>query len=221
METDRGHLASFLSIRAQKGLLGEAPTELQKTGIILANTPFMNISRFFMKSFSCLLAAAILAAFAPNASAYTSATPPTTGPTVPGDRAVVRGGIAYAPANAPEAVKRAIWASNFIIRKPYVWGGGHGSFYENGYDCSGSVSFLLHHAGALSAPAASRDLQVYGQPGRGRWITVYARNGHVFATVAGLRWDTTGAYGDEGPRWRTDGRFDSGFGFAARHPQGM
>jgi len=182
-------------------------------------------SRSSLKFVCSLLATAVLTlpSFAPTASAttYVTATPPTTGPVVPGDRAIVRGGIAYAPSNAPEAVKRAIWASNFLVRKPYVWGGGHGSFYEDGYDCSGSVSFLLHHAGALSAPAASRDLQNYGEPGRGRWITVYARNGHVFATVAGLRWDTTGSYGDEGPRWRTDDRYDGGWGFAARHPQGM
>jgi hypothetical protein len=156
----------------------------------------------------------------PRATAiYTSATPPTTGPTVPGNRAMLRGSIACAPANAPEAVKRAIWATNYIIRKPYVWGGGHGSFYEDGYDCSGSVSFLLRHAGALSSPLPSAELQRFGERGRGHWITVYARNGHTFATVAGLRLDTTGPRGDEGPRWRTDWRPDGGFD--ARHPAGM
>jgi hypothetical protein len=184
----------------------------------------MKFTPFSLKSlsFSLLTIAALTSAtFAPVASAYTTATVPVTGPTVPGDRAIVKGGIAYAPANAPEAVKRAIWASNYIIHKPYVWGGGHGSFYEDGYDCSGSVSFLLHHAGVLNSPVPSRELQSFGEPGRGRWITVYARNGHVFAMVAGLRFDTTGAFGDEGPRWRTDGRYDGGWGFAARHPQGM
>ncbi len=138
---------------------------------------------------------------------------------MPGDRAVLRGGIAYAPENAPEAVKRAIWATNFLTRKPYVWGGGHGSFYEDGYDCSGTVSFLLRHAGMLSQPAPSSELMRFGSGGPGRWITVYARNGHVFATVAGLRLDTTGFYGDEGPRWRPDPR--SSWGYTARHPQGL
>jgi hypothetical protein len=151
---------------------------------------------------------------------YTSATPPAEGPTVPGNRAVVRGGIAYAPENAPIAVKRAIWATNYLTRKPYVWGGGHGSFYDTGYDCSGTVSFLLKHAGVLSSPAASGELAKYGERGSGRWITVYARKGHVFAVVAGLRLDTTAFSGrDEGPRWRTDGRSSSGF--TARHPAGM
>jgi hypothetical protein len=150
---------------------------------------------------------------------YTSATPPVSGPTVPGNRAVLRGGIAYAPENAPESVKRAIWASNYLTRKPYVWGGGHATFYDDGYDCSGTISFLLRHAGALNQPAGSSELTRYGKGGRGRWITVYARNGHVFAEVAGLRLDTTGFGREEGPRWRRDARSPSGF--TARHPEGM
>lgn len=165
------------------------------------------------------LCAAMLACASTGGARYTSATPPTSGPTVPGNRAMVRGGIAYAPANAPEAVKRAIWATNFLTRKPYVWGGGHSTFYDDGYDCSGTVSFLLKHAGALDQPAASRELTRYGSSGPGRWITVYARDGHVFATVAGLRLDTTGFREEEGPRWRTDGR--SAWGFTARHPAGL
>ncbi len=173
------------------------------------------------RSFAALSASVLLLfAMGPQASAiYTSATPPATGPTVPGNRALLHGDIAFAPANAPESVKRAIWATNYIVRKPYVWGGGHSSFYEDGYDCSGSVSFLLRHAGLLSSPMASSELQRYGERGRGHWITVYARNGHTFATVAGLRLDTTGPRGDEGPRWRTDWRPEGGFD--ARHPAGM
>jgi hypothetical protein len=150
---------------------------------------------------------------------YTTATPHTTGPTVPGSRAVVIHGIAHAPEEAPEAVKRAIWATNYLTRKPYVWGGGHGSFYEDGYDCSGTVSFMLKHAGVLSSPAGSRELTHYGERGSGRWITIYARNGHVFATVAGLRLDTTGFGREDGPRWRPDGR--SSAGFVPRHPPGL
>jgi hypothetical protein len=150
---------------------------------------------------------------------YTSANPPTSGPTVPGSRAKLRGGIAHAPDEAPEAVKRAIWATNYLTRKPYVWGGGHSSFYDRGYDCSGTVSFLLRHAGAIGRPAASGELTRYGNRGKGRWITVYARKGHVFATVAGLRLDTTGFRAEDGPRWRPDGR--SAAGFTARHPEGL
>ena len=144
---------------------------------------------------------------------------PTSGPTVPGDRAAVRGGIAYAPEKAPLAVKRAIWATNCVCRKPYVWGGGHADFHAPGYDCSGTVSYFLHHAGKLERPAASREFTAYGSGGQGRWVTIYARSGHVFAVVAGIRLDTTGAHREEGPRWRPDTRKPTGF--VARHPEGL
>lgn len=145
----------------------------------------------------------------------------SAGPTVSGSRAVVRRGVAYAPSRAPENVKRAIWAVNAIRSRPYKWGGGHGSFSDSGYDCSGTVSFALHHAGLLGTPMPSSDFLRYGQRGRGKWITVYARHGHTFATIAGLRLDTTDfRFGrDVGPRWHSDGR--DTWGFAARHPAGL
>ena len=140
-------------------------------------------------------------------------------PTVRGTRAIIRHGVAYAPTAAPDTVKRAIWAANELRRMPYKWGGGHGSFFDSGYDCSGTVSFALHHAGVLSAPMQSSDFLNYGERGRGRWITVYSRHGHTFAMIAGLRLDTTGAYGTEGPRWHVDAR--DTWGYEARHPAGM
>jgi cell wall-associated NlpC family hydrolase len=142
-------------------------------------------------------------------------------PIVPGNRAVLRNGIAYAPANAPDSVKNAIWAVNSIRSRPYVWGGGHGSFHDYGYDCSGTVSFALHYAGMLEQPLPSSDFLRYGERGRGRWVTIYSRHGHVFAMIAGLRLDTTDLhYGsDVGPRWHVDGR--DAWGFQARHPVGL
>jgi hypothetical protein len=142
-------------------------------------------------------------------------------PTVPGNRAVLRNGIAYAPANAPANVKSAIWAANTSRTKPYVWGGGHGSFRDSGYDCSGAVSFALHSAGVLNQPLPSSDLLRFGERGRGRWITIYSRRGHTFAMIADLRFDTTDFRygGDVGPRWYNDGR--STWGFEARHPAGL
>ncbi|HEX8279811.1 MAG TPA: hypothetical protein VF551_00415, partial [Chthoniobacterales bacterium] len=86
-------------------------------------------------------------------------------PTVAGRRAVLRNGIAYAPSQAPQNVKNAIWAANALRRKPYVWGGGHGSFYDRGYDCSGTVSFALHGAGALASPLPSSDFMRFGERG--------------------------------------------------------
>lgn len=142
-------------------------------------------------------------------------------PTVTGSRAILRHGIAYAPSRAPQSVKNAIWAANSLTRKPYEWGGGHGSFYDRGYDCSGTVSFALHGAGAIGAPLPSSDLMRFGERGRGRWMTIYARPGHTFAVIAGLRLDTTDFQngGNTGPRWHTDLRETRGF--VARHPAGM
>jgi cell wall-associated NlpC family hydrolase len=141
-------------------------------------------------------------------------------PIVEGSRAVLRNGIAYAPSEAPDNIKNAIWAVNSLRQKPYVWGGGHGSFSDHGYDCSGAVSFALHYAGLLDAPLPSSDLRHYGRRGRGRWITVYSRDGHTFAIIAGLRLDTTDMRdGDAvGPRWYVEGRDTRGF--VARHPEG-
>src|SRR5689334_419349 len=141
-------------------------------------------------------------------------------PIVEGNRAVLRNGIAYAPSEAPDNIKNAIWAVNSLRQKPYVWGGGHGSFTDSGYDCSGAVSFALHYAGLLDAPLPSSDLRHYGRRGRGRWITVYSRDGHTFAIIAGLRLDTTDMRdGDAvGPRWYVEGRDTRGF--VARHPEG-
>ncbi|MDQ6808793.1 MAG: hypothetical protein M3Z64_05130 [Verrucomicrobiota bacterium] len=142
-------------------------------------------------------------------------------PMVPGDLAVLRNGVAYAPSRAPQSVKNAIWAVNTLRSKPYTWGGGHGSFYDSGYDCSGTISFAMHNAGALNAPISSSEFMRFGERGRGRWITIYARHGHTFAMVAGLRLDTTDFRngGDEGPRWHIEGRDLRSF--EARHPAGM
>jgi len=96
-------------------------------------------------------------------------------PMVSGSRALVRNGIAHAPSNAPANVKNAIWATNSLRSKPYIWGGGHSSFNDRGYDCSGTVSFALHHAGVLAAPVPSSDFLHFGERGRGRWITIYSR----------------------------------------------
>jgi hypothetical protein len=142
-------------------------------------------------------------------------------PMVSGNRAVLRSGVAYAPSRAPQSVKNAIWAANSLRRKPYVWGGGHGSFNDRGYDCSGTVSFALHGAGVLNSPIPSSDLMRFGERGRGRWMTVYSRPGHTFAVIAGLRLDTTdlGRGGDVGPRWYAYERNTGGY--VARHPAGM
>jgi hypothetical protein len=115
-------------------------------------------------------------------------------------------------------VKNVINAANTIVGRPYVWGGGHASFYSTGYDCSGSVSFALFGGGLIPRPLASSDLERWGAPGPGKWITVYANAGHTFAEIAGLRWDTVGDALGTGPRWHLP--IASPEGFVVRHPPG-
>lgn len=140
----------------------------------------------------------------------------------PGDpdaTAILLTGIALAPPRAPEAVRGAIDAANTIVGRPYVWGGGHASFYDDSYDCSGAVSFALFGGGLIPRPLTSGDLMGWGAPGPGKWITVYANPGHTFVEIAGLRFDTVGAEQGSGPRWHL--ATVSTDGFVARHPPGL
>ena len=127
-------------------------------------------------------------------------------------------GIALPPLEAPEAVRQMIEAGNVIARSPYLWGGGHGKWVDKGYDCSGSVSFVLAAAGYLEAPLASGPLMSWGEPGPGKWVSIYAHQGHVWMTVAGIRFDTSGAR-ETGSRWQNAMR--SSAGFVVRHPPGL
>ena len=127
-------------------------------------------------------------------------------------------GVALPPLEAPIEVKQIIEAGNVIARSPYKWGGGHGRWVDTGYDCSGSVSFALAAAGLLRGPLASGPLMSWGEPGRGKWVTIWSSPGHVFMEVAGLRFDTSGRQ-VTGSRWQNAMRSTSGF--VARHPAGL
>lgn len=128
-------------------------------------------------------------------------------------------GQAVAPPGAPPQVKRAIAAANSIAGKPYRRGGGHRRHHDNCYDCSGSASFVLREAGLQTSVRHSPLFRNYGAKGPGRWISVYAKNGHVFLVICGLRFDTSGSGRGSGPAWRTSGR--STRGFVVRHPRGF
>jgi hypothetical protein len=156
-----------------------------------------------------------------GASATTASTP--AHPIVAGSVAKIRKGVAYAPSLAPIQVQRAIWAGNKIRKTPYIWGGGHSSFKSRGYDCSGSVSYVLHAAGLLSSPYDSSQFMSWGRRGLGQWITVYTNPGHAFVEIAGIRFDTSAEADPNpppgtGPRWRP--LFAHPSGFMARHPGG-
>ncbi len=115
-------------------------------------------------------------------------------------------------------VARVIAAGDEIATRPYVWGGGHGSFQSTGYDCSGSVSYALHGAGLLSSPEDSSGLESYGEAGPGKDITIYANSEHAFMVVDGKRFDTV-ALAEDGSRWSNS--MTSTADFVARHPAGM
>jgi cell wall-associated NlpC family hydrolase len=154
-------------------------------------------------------------------SSYTSDVPTGTATVNPD-------GTATAPANAPPAVQSMIAAANSIIDKPYAVGGGHGKWNDSAYDCSGSVSFALHGAGLLSSPEDSSDLESYGAPGPGQWVTVYSDPSHAFIVIAGIAFDTANYGGPNipsgsGPRWRSNplGNLADGGHYVVRHPPGL
>ena len=127
-------------------------------------------------------------------------------------------GLAIPPANAPEAVKKVIAAGNEIATTPYRYGGGHGKWQDTGYDCSGSVSYALHGAGLLETAMPSGNFATWGDPGPGQWVTIFANGGHMYAVIAGLRFDTSGR-SSAGTRWQAEMR--SGKGYVVRHPTGL
>jgi cell wall-associated NlpC family hydrolase len=142
-------------------------------------------------------------------------------PMVTGNTAKIVDGVAYAPSYAPIQVKKAIWAGNQIRKKPYAVGGGHGKWNDSAYDCSGSVSYVLHAAGLLKTSEDSGTMESWGQQGAGQWITVYTNPGHAFVEIAGIRLDTSAEQdpnpaSGSGPRWRPV--MNSTSGFMARHP---
>ncbi|HET8566486.1 MAG TPA: hypothetical protein VFL77_08445 [Solirubrobacterales bacterium] len=172
------------------------------------------------------VAAALAGTAAPAQAAppggLTSTTPESeeateTGP--PG-KAMLVNGRAIPPVDAPPAVKKVIAAANEIRTKPYIWGGGHGRWWDRGYDCSGAVSFALHGGGFLTSPLPSGPMESWGSAGHGRWITIYANAGHAYAVIAGLRWDTAGNTHGTGPRWHKSLHAAASGPFIARHPTG-
>jgi cell wall-associated NlpC family hydrolase len=146
-------------------------------------------------------------------------THPVLGPDSAARTALLLNKTALAPPGAPDEIKSAISAANLLVGQPYRWGGGHGSWQSRGYDCSGAVSFALAGGGLVAAPLTSGQFMSWGVPGQGRWLTVYANSGHVYAVIAGLRWDTVGDARGSGPRWHPFDAYPSGF--VARHLPGL
>ncbi len=152
------------------------------------------------------------------AAARAAVTQSRSNSTVVSGLAINTGGMVQAPPGAPPQIGQVMAAGNAIATLPYIWGGGHGSFQASGYDCSGSVSYALAAAGLLSSPLDSTGFESWGEPGPGRWITVYANADHAWMTVAGWRFDTV-ALAEGGTRWAR--AMASTAGFVVRHPTGL
>ena len=139
--------------------------------------------------------------------------------TVPGSKAKLVKGRAIPPEDAPKRVQRVIEAANKIRNKPYEYGGGHGDWKDDGYDCSGAASYALHGGGLLDAPIDSSGMARYGTKGKGQWISVYGAPSHGYIVVAGLRFDTAMTKGD-GPSWSRDLE-STPESYKVRHPKGL
>jgi peptidoglycan hydrolase-like protein with peptidoglycan-binding domain len=151
-----------------------------------------------------------------RATAAGSDDEPATTPTEKGY--IGSNGMAVAPASAPDQVRAIIAAGNAIATKPYKYGGGHTRWNDSGYDCSGSVSYVLHAAGLLNRALDSTGFMSWGEPGRGTWVTVRTNPSHAYLIVAGLRFDTS-ALRQTGNRWSEQMR--SASGYRGRHPEGL
>jgi cell wall-associated NlpC family hydrolase len=144
--------------------------------------------------------------------------------TIAGGDSVGGDGTIPIPPGVPAVIQRVIAGANAITDYPYVYGGGHASFVDNAYDCSGSVSYALAAGGLLSRPETSGELESWGAAGPGQWITIYANEGHVYMYVnigggVWMRYDTVGRSGPYASRWQPNGR--SNEGFVARHWPGL
>jgi hypothetical protein len=138
---------------------------------------------------------------------------------VPGGNSIAGSGAIPIPQSVPEVVQKVIAGANEIADFPYVFGGGHGSFVDSAYDCSGSVSYALAAGGLLSVPEASGELEHWGAAGPGRYISVYANAGHAYMYVDGVLYDTAGRSGVYASRWQV-GAVDNS-GFVVRHWPGL
>jgi Transglycosylase SLT domain len=147
----------------------------------------------------------------------------------PGD-----GRLALVPAAAPAVVQAMVVAGNELSQLPYGPGGHpdpRGALEE---DCSSTINYLLYRSGVRPIAAIvarnplAQDYMRWGDPGPGRWVTIYASPSHVFAVIAGLRIDTSHNGTDvgpnrfeDGPRWRILDHIPTWAHWTVRHPRGL
>ena len=146
--------------------------------------------------------------------------------------------------NAPDDVANLYLAAQAFSAKrwPYVYGGGHGacgvassSTIANpstgaadpgvGFDCSASVCAILGAAGMGFRPGGPVDgstvlAGTWGQPGKGRYFTVYANPTHAFGVFHTSQGDQCFSTGMLGSDWDGGGlkpEMHTTDGFTAKH----
>jgi hypothetical protein len=148
-------------------------------------------------------------------------------------------GLVKIPNDVPTVIVDLLQAANTIAWREYVYGGGHNGWGKQvGYDCSGSVSYVLHAAGLMNKsngdkwkePFDSTQFEKYGAKSTpvNDWITIYANGGHAYMKISNLYFDTaaqsqtaTGKKGSAkrwGDRW-TATRISTARGFVDRYPK--
>jgi hypothetical protein len=159
---------------------------------------------------------------------------------VTGNRAVLAPGdghLALIPAGAPPVVQAMLVAGNELQGLPYGPAGHPDPRGAPEEDCSSTINYILYRAGVrpiseiIDQNPLAQDYVHWGAPGPGRWVTIYATDEptpHVFATIAGLRIDTSHNGTDvgpnqtqDGPRWRILSGIPTWAHWSVRHPPGL
>ncbi|HEX4114505.1 MAG TPA: lytic transglycosylase domain-containing protein [Solirubrobacteraceae bacterium] len=160
--------------------------------------------------------------------------------TIAGTRAVLspgNGHLALVPARAPMVVQAMVVAGNELQDLPYGPDGHPDPLGAPDEDCSSTVNYVLYRSGIrplaeiLRENPLAQDYVNWGDPGPGRWVTIYATTeptDHVFIVIAGLRLDTSykgtdvGPNREEGgPRWRILEHIPTWAHWSVRHPPGL
>jgi Transglycosylase SLT domain len=147
------------------------------------------------------------------------------------------GHLAWVPEGVPTAVQAMVVAGNELQELPYGPGGHPDPLGASEEDCSSTVNYVLYRSGVRPLAEIEQDNPLaqdyvhWGEPGPGRWVTIYATDvptPHVFIVIAGLRLDTSHNGTDvgpnrnqDGPRWRILGHIPTWARWSVRHPPGL
>jgi hypothetical protein len=165
---------------------------------------------------------------------------PTPVEFVEGERAELSpadGHLALIPAQAPPVVAALLIAGNELQDLPYGPAGHPDPRGAVNEDCSSTLNYVLYRAGIRPIAEILRENPLaqsyvhWGQPGPGRWVTIYSTTSpsdHVFIVIAGLRLDTSHNGTDvgpnrdqDGPRWRILDHIPTWAHWSVRHPPGL